>query len=524
MGGDVDFLYCPGSLTAGVYTHAPIMNGFYQQRQQFSGDNGGSQQQYGHGHGHGQRQENGQNMMQLNMGGGMSTSIPGASSLDDIVNQNHKNLLFRRRSMPIPSFGQQHTHAQQISPPTQAERDDNEDEMRRASLVDMMDFGGNNPTMGTYTFDPSAFDTSMLDMSTHQNQGQGHMNRGQNNLSIDTNARFQVPQSGYGQQSAGFGSAMSGQNDFGAGMESPYLTSAFPQQSMGNEMGMMQADMPVQGTMFNTEQFNSPMANSPMHASYTPSMLGPNLQDPGGGGNAPSVSQSRTPQTNASDGTPLSATNQPSQRQRHASTRTNSNEQQPVSVSEPRGLPREDSNASTQTGSIVQQRDVSNFNPEKMIVNPKGGASPELINGNALPWSAPPNGWPNNMGGRTHMNTQFKDAYAPSGYDLMSILVRIFSSTPPTKRSTGSATSLIHHTDQSSLPPQPSNKHRLRRPFLRLRRLQYLRPRLPHRIRLRILRTSNRLQPPRNHRPELPLPPIPRRQSHNGHKTQILRR
>jgi hypothetical protein len=394
--------------------HAHTMNGFYQQRQQFGdGDNGGSQQQYGHGQQ--QQQENGNNMMHLNLNGAMSTSIPGASSLDDIVNQNAKNLLFRRRSMPIPSFGQQHTHTQQVPAPAQAERDDIEDDMRRASMVDMMDFGGSNPNMGNFNFDASAFDTSMIGMSSHQNHGQGNMNRGQNNLSINTNARFQVPQGGYGQQSAGFDSAMSGQNAFDTGMESPYLTSAFPQQSMGDEMSMMQSDMPVQRNMFNADQFNSPMASSPMHASYTPSMLGPNLQDPGGGGNAASVGQSRTPNTNASGGTPLPST----QLQRHASTRTNSNDNQ--SLSEPSGISRQDSNASTQPTSL--QRDVSNFVPEKMAVNPKGGAIPEIINGNALPWSAPPNGWPSSMAGRTHVSTQFKDAYAPSGYDLMNILV-----------------------------------------------------------------------------------------------------
>jgi hypothetical protein len=33
-------------------------------------------------------------------------------------------------------------------------------------------------------------------------------------------------------------------------------------------------------------------------------------------------------------------------------------------------------------------------------------------------------GWPSTMHGRPHTDTKYKDAYAPSGYDLLSILVR----------------------------------------------------------------------------------------------------
>jgi hypothetical protein len=32
-------------------------------------------------------------------------------------------------------------------------------------------------------------------------------------------------------------------------------------------------------------------------------------------------------------------------------------------------------------------------------------------------------GWPSTQHGRPHTETQYKNAYAPSGYDLMSILV-----------------------------------------------------------------------------------------------------
>ena len=32
-------------------------------------------------------------------------------------------------------------------------------------------------------------------------------------------------------------------------------------------------------------------------------------------------------------------------------------------------------------------------------------------------------GWPSTMFGRPHIDTEFKDVYAPSGFDLLTILV-----------------------------------------------------------------------------------------------------
>lgn len=42
---------------------------------------------------------------------------------------------------------------------------------------------------------------------------------------------------------------------------------------------------------------------------------------------------------------------------------------------------------------------------------------------NAYLYDFHPDGWPSTMSGRPHTQTKYKDAYAPSGYDLLSILV-----------------------------------------------------------------------------------------------------
>ena len=325
-------------------------------------------------------------------GEGNMIGIPGAQSLDDIVSQNSKD--FRRRSMPVPYQG----------PNTSTNPQDLDESMRRASMVDMMDFGGTSPDMANFNFDPSGFNASMVDIPGPGNTGHGVRNS--NNLSVNT--RFQVPQSGFGmnnQSAGGFDSALSGHNAFDTDMNSPYLTSAFPNVSMGNDIGMMNSDMPT-ANMFSSDQFNSSMANSPIQNSFAPPMLSATPQDPGGGATL-TGRNSRTPNTNASGGTP---------NVRQSSTRTNSNETRPDSTS------FQGSSSTQPTPNVGQTANNGRYSPSKMASNPAG--PPQMINGNALPWTAPPNGWPSSMAGRTHMNTQFKDAYAPSGYDLMTILVR----------------------------------------------------------------------------------------------------
>jgi hypothetical protein len=369
------------------------MNGYFPRQQQRYPH---EQQQYGVSNPQQQHQpaaNNGARGSMMDLTGGM-LSIPGAQSLDDIV-QNAKE--FRRRSMPI---------AYQ-NPNTNPTPHDLDDSMRRTSMVDMMDFGGGSPDMANFNFDTSGFDAQMLDMSGH---GSGQGNRGGGNNPLSVNTRFTGHGAdgfgGMGQQSggAGFDSALSGQNAFETDLQSPYLTSAFPPSaSLGDGMNAMSTDMPS-NNMFSAEHFNSSMANSPIQNAYSTSMLGPTMQDPGGGGSA-SARSSRTPNTNAS-GTP-------SHLVRQSNPRTNSHETDTHSAA--RTPNRPDS---------LSQTNSAEFGSSKMVSRDDSNG-PQMVNGRALSWSAPKGGWPSSMAGRTHMNTQFKDAYAPSGYDLMSILVSI---------------------------------------------------------------------------------------------------
>ena len=368
------------------------MNGFYP-RQRYNNDGSvdtsqqpqygaPSQQQHGNDPGGGHP-----GMMDM----GIMTSIPGAVSLDDIVNQNAKD--FRRRSMPVPNYNQIPSAPQNVA------QNDIDTSMRRASMVDMMDFGNGQGDMANFNFDASGFDTSMLDMNAHANTGA--TNR-VNNLSVTTRFPGAGAFGGMNPQSAGaFDSAMSGGNGFETDLNSPYLTSAFPTVSMGNDMSMMRPEMPTGANIFNTEQFNTSMANSPIQPSYTPSMLGSQMQDPGT--DTGSGRTSRTPNTQPS-GTPSNL--------RQSATRTNSGNDSQGNDS-----------ASTQPPQLTQTTTSGSFSPKRRAVNPPG--QPQMINGNVLPWTAPPDGWPSSMAGKTHMSTQFKDAYAPSGYDLMSILVSL---------------------------------------------------------------------------------------------------
>ena len=110
------------------------MNGFFpppQRRYNTDGSVNMQQQQYGVP-GQQQQEENGGNNggMMVDMGQMGMTSIPGAQSLADIVNQNSKDP-FRRRSMPV-----QHNFNQVPNQVRGNTQNDLDDSMRRASMVD----------------------------------------------------------------------------------------------------------------------------------------------------------------------------------------------------------------------------------------------------------------------------------------------------------------------------------------------------------------------------------------------------
>jgi hypothetical protein len=353
------------------------MNSFYQRRQYTDNmqryhmqENGGGVRSNGGGVGSGGGGGGSGNIMDM---AGTPTSIPGAQTLDDIVNQNAKEL--RRHSMQSMSVPFQN--------PANVDMDDG---MRRASMVDMMDFGGASPDMASFTFDPR-FGSTMVDMPPHANdnsRGRGGPNV--NNLLVNT--RF--PAQAFGpmdQQTSAFDSAISGQDTRDLDLHSPYLTSAFPSGvTMGNDMNMMSTDIPS-ANIFGTDQFNSPMVTSPIHTTYGASMLGPTLQDPSGG-NGGQVPEADVRGSNAA----VSASATPDIG-RLPSTGTNSNENASQGTSQ-------HGNSSTQPTNVARSsllgEDGLTFSPKKMAANPLAGH--EIIGGNALPWSAPPGRIKYNLG------------------------------------------------------------------------------------------------------------------------------
>ncbi|KIW00867.1 hypothetical protein, variant [Verruconis gallopava] len=365
------------------------MNGYYQRR--YTADD--AAQQYAVT----LNEPDAQHMMDM---AGMGSNIPAAQSLDEIVNQNAKEM--RRRSMPVGTY--QNPAANEI-----------DDSMRRASMVDMMDFSAGSPDMAHFNFDHSGFDSAMVDMSPQDDDAASRQRSNGHANSLSVNARFATSQpDGFGsmsQHSHGFDSAMAGARPLDMDMTSPYLTSAFPtSMPMSNEMNMMSPEMP-QANTFNPEQYNSPMVQSPIHPAYASSMLAPSLQDPGGG-TAPGATRRASHSSNNAIPDP-----------RQSTSRTSSNNDSSSQSTSQQG------SVSTQPTNNLQQSVASAFSPKRMAQNPPG--PPEMVNGNPLPWTAPPDGWPSSQRGRTHMDTQFKDAYAPSGYDLMSILIRVANRPKP---------------------------------------------------------------------------------------------
>lgn len=50
---------------------------------------------------------------------------------------------------------------------------------------------------------------------------------------------------------------------------------------------------------------------------------------------------------------------------------------------------------------------------------------PSNSNTQQSPWPAPPGGWPSTMSGNSHIQTQYKNAYSASGFDMLSVLMRV---------------------------------------------------------------------------------------------------
>jgi hypothetical protein len=191
--------------------------------------------------------------------------LPGAQSLDDIVNQNAKEL--RRRSMPI-GYGQG--------------QGDLDTSMRRVSMMDMqqmIEFGDSSPTgpLTGYQFDPStSADMDRMRVDGPPGGSQASQSRRQSNadLSINTQFQHQAQYGANGPSASMYPSPMANSSALDVDMNSPYITSGMPSAlSLNMDMHMMGNDMQASDMFAPGQYHGSPMMESPVHQNFN-AMLG----------------------------------------------------------------------------------------------------------------------------------------------------------------------------------------------------------------------------------------------------------
>lgn len=215
---------------------------------------------------------NGHNMMGMMGPDAMgSSSVVGGQSLDDIVNQNSKEM--RRRSQPLSYNASAGTL---------------DGDMRRVS---MMEFSGTSPTgaLNAFQFDPStsAMDGVMPAGLPMQRAGGNRQGRRPSSGELALDTQFAAQNSGYGPMT-GPGSAYASPLPMNGSLDmdptSPFVSSALPLSMNLTDQsltGMMGSDMGAMN-IFPGSQFMSPMMGSPLQQSFTASVHR-GSQDQGGG-------------------------------------------------------------------------------------------------------------------------------------------------------------------------------------------------------------------------------------------------
>ncbi|WPH04202.1 White collar 1 protein [Acrodontium crateriforme] len=372
-------------------------------------------------------------MMMMDAEGNMA----GGQSLDDIVNQNAKEI--RRQSLP------QHYGAS----PNKLDTD-----MRRIS---MMDYNGpSTAAMSKYPYDAShAMDQSGMMMNTHGNQPNLHMRNNtpsrQNTLGeMSVNTNFGPSQNSYSPMmphpSIYAQSPVAPNLGMDMPMANPYNN---PNMSMdfGLDPGINKA-MPgnaMNMTLYDQPQFNASMT-SPMPISTTQhintlmSTRGASNQDmdrSSSNSSTPYTSQNMADQSGStvramSQGTqnsqlPHASTPQPQPQQGHLHQPTlsrshasrvqqqegsNFTSSSPLSTSESRA----DSNNSQKTQTFDGKNGPIPIGP----TNPPAESSKVSV-----PWETPEGGWPSTMAGKPHTQSIFKNAYSSTGFDMLGVLMRV---------------------------------------------------------------------------------------------------
>lgn len=368
---------------------------------------------------HPQDQSGDDPMMMMGQGGMGGGGMMVGQSLDEIVNQNAKAM--RRQSMPR----QYSTH------PT----DTDEDERQMAT----MDYTGGTPggpMDGMMYNTNTAMDQSGM-MSGHatpahpQRQHSNSRRHSRNDLALDTtfvdgsqNYRQMMP------SNSAFSARARPQNPFGM-MEDSYMNSPMGIQmefGMGPGLGNSTPSQAQQMQAYHQQQVNQAMMSSPAYqnGSQTPMSARPALQDPGGGSRRQYSQNANNPASAApvlSRSNSLQVPNMPTPSQsNHPSPNTAAAAPQ---VYNPQGFPRQVQNpipGSSQDLGVGRRVETQDNGADV----PVSSAKTYNPNNQGFDWEQPTGGWPGSMAGaRPHMQTQYKNAYSSTGFDMLGVLVRL---------------------------------------------------------------------------------------------------
>ncbi|KAJ4983326.1 GATA zinc finger [Stagonosporopsis vannaccii] len=372
----------------------------------------------------------------------MGTFGPGGTegqSLDDIVSQNDK--ANRRRSVPVyarqpshPQLQQQHSQQQHQHPPS----------MHMTSptrSMSMMSFGDPNGA----AMDDFAFDMSTAAGMDNMMRNNAYSRPNANMQSADTLAiktQFNNAASPFSTMAApgsNYASPIHTAADLDMSM-SPYPNHMSMPLEMDDSLNsMMQTDM----NMFGSNQFNTQMIESPLNANNTPinqgdDFIGP-LPAPQRGSNMVGQHQFANMQSQAQNHnqgrnqshsqahyrTP-SMSNTPDARSGPSlPSRQNSHGQDQSRSSREQSQQRPDTNSAKTANqlsltSLEKQRPIAQ-DPTEDLPNDKL----QEIKNMKFPWAEPPGGFPSSMHSKPHMQTQFKNAYSSSGFDMLGVLMRV---------------------------------------------------------------------------------------------------
>lgn len=266
--------------------------------------------------------------------------------------------------------------------------------------INMMDFGVQQPgsSMAMFNFDPSlsgTLDDASTDMQAQLNAQYQKAASSGPGLSVDTHFANVMNFNPMGSANSNF------QSPLDVDYSNQYLNNNGG-ANMPLDIDMLNESIASMNDLFSNQQFDSPVITSPMTgtfnaAAYTqPQHLTSSLM----GDASQLMSTSSTNGPNLQLGT-TGTTNVNAQTQARRSSTSKTSSMGPPSAS-----------SSSKA---------------------RGQSIPATIADLTLPWSNPTGGWPSTMdGAKPHMmSTQYRNAYAPSGFDLMQTLYRVVSRPNP---------------------------------------------------------------------------------------------